>query len=91
MDELKMRTPDRAEENYRKLAALFPNAVTETVDETGEVVRAVDADVLRQEISAAVVEGPQEWYQFNGRISEMSLAVARPSLRCLCTFAVANR
>ena len=64
MENLKMHTPDLADENFKKLAALFPNAVTETKDENGNVVRAIDADVLRQEISAAVVEGPQERYQF---------------------------
>ena len=52
MDKLKMHTPNRADENYRKLAELFPNAVTETIDPvTGEVVRAIDKDVLMQEIS----------------------------------------
>ena len=64
MENLKMHTPDFADENFKKLAALFPNAVTETKDENGNVVRAIDADVLRQEISATVVEGPQERYQF---------------------------
>lgn len=64
MEKLKMHTPDLTEENFKKLAALFPNAVTETLDENGGVIRAIDADVLRQEISAAVVEGPQERYQF---------------------------
>lgn len=64
MEHLKMHTPDLADENFAKLAALFPNAVTETKDENGNVVRAIDADVLRQEISATVVEGSQERYQF---------------------------
>lgn len=64
MENLKMHTPDLADENFKKLAALFPNAVTETKDENGNVVRAIDTDVLRQEISATVVEGPQERYQF---------------------------
>lgn len=64
MDRLKMHTPDRTEENFKRLAEMFPNAVTETIDENGEVVRAIDADVLRQEISSAVVEGNQERYQF---------------------------
>lgn len=64
MDALKMHTPDLAAENFRKLAALFPNAVTETKDETGKLVRAIDADVLRQEIAAYVVEGREERYQF---------------------------
>jgi len=60
-----MHTPNLADENFRKLAALFPNAVTETIDETtGEVVRAIDKDVLMQEISAKVVEGREERYQF---------------------------
>ena len=64
MDKLKMHTPNLADENFRKLAALFTNAITETINENDEVVRAVDADVLRQEISAAVVEGAQERYKF---------------------------
>ena len=65
MDKLKMHTPNQADENFRKLVALFPNAVTETIDEaTGEVVRAIDKDVLMQEISTRVVEGREERYQF---------------------------
>lgn len=64
MDKLNMHTPNKADENFRKLAALFPNAVTETVDENGEVVRAIDKDVLMQEISTRVVEGREERYQF---------------------------
>jgi len=64
MDKLKMHTPNKADENFAKLAALFPNAVTETINENGEVVRAIDKDVLMQEISTTVVEGKDERYQF---------------------------
>ena len=64
MDKLKMQTENLADKNFMKLAALFPNAVTETINSNGEVVRAIDADVLRQEISAQVVEGKEERYQF---------------------------
>jgi adenine-specific DNA-methyltransferase len=64
MDKMNMHTPNLADENFRKLAALFPNAVTETVNEQGEVVRAIDKDVLMQEISTTVVEGREERYQF---------------------------
>lgn len=65
MDKLTMHTPNLADENYAKLAALFPNAVTESIDpETGEVVRAIDKDVLQQEINTHVVEGREERYQF---------------------------
>ena len=63
-DRMTMHTPNLADENFKKLAALFPNAVTETVNENGEVVRAIDKDVLMQEISTTVVEGREERYQF---------------------------
>lgn len=61
---MKMQTGDIANENFLKLAELFPNAVTETIDENGEVVRAIDKDVLMQEISTRVIEGNEERYQF---------------------------
>lgn len=64
MDKLKMHTPNKADENFKKLASLFPNAVTETIDENGVVVRAIDKDVLMQEISTTVVDGKEERYQF---------------------------
>ena len=76
MEHLKMHTPDLADENFAKLAALFPNAVTETKDENGNVVRAIDADVLRQEISATVVEDSQERYQFTWPDKKKSVVLA---------------
>lgn len=76
MDKLKLHTPDLAESNFRKLAAMFPNAVTETLNEAGEIVRAIDADVLRQEISAEVAEGPQERYQFTWPDKKKSVVLA---------------
>lgn len=57
MDKLKMHTPNLADENFKKLSAMFPNAVTETINEKGEVVRAIDADVLQQEISGTIIAG----------------------------------
>ena len=76
MEKLKMHTPDLTEENFRKLAALFPNAVTETANENDEIVRAIDADVLRQEISAEVVEGRKERYQFTWPDKKKSVVLA---------------
>lgn len=64
MHRLRMQTENKADTNYRKLAEMFPNAVTETIDENGNVVRAIDKDVLMQEISCKVVEGNEERYQF---------------------------
>lgn len=77
MDKLKMHTPNKADENFQKLAALFPNAVTETIDETtGEVVRAIDKDVLMQEINTTVVDGKEERYQFTWPDKKKSILLA---------------
>ena len=76
MDKLKMQTPNRADENFMKLAALFPNAVTETVDENGVVVRAIDKDVLMQEINTSVVDGKEERYQFTWPDKKKSVLLA---------------
>jgi adenine-specific DNA-methyltransferase len=65
MDKLKLHTPDFAEANIAKLAELFPNCVTESKNEQGETIRAIDFDLLKQELSTSVVEGPQERYQLN--------------------------
>lgn len=76
MDKLKMHTPNKADENFKKLAALFPNAVTETIDENGVVVRAIDKDVLMQEISTTVVDGKEERYQFTWPDKKKSVLLA---------------
>lgn len=76
MDKLKMHTPNLADENFKKLAALFPNAVTETINENGEVVRAIDKDVLMQEISCKVVDGKEERYQFTWPDKKKSVLLA---------------
>ncbi len=76
MDKLKMHTLNKAEENFAKLAAMFPNAVTETIDEHGEVVRAIDKDVLMQEINTNVVDGKDERYQFTWPDKKKSILLA---------------
>lgn len=76
MDKLKMHTPNKADENFKKLAKLFPNAITETIDENGEVVRAIDKDVLMQEINTRVVDGKEERYQFTWPDKKKSVLLA---------------
>jgi len=75
-DKLKMRTSSLADANFAALAAMFPNAVTETVDENGAVVRAIDKDVLMQEINTHVVEGREERYQFTWPDKKKSILLA---------------
>lgn len=76
MDKLKMQTANKADDNFRKLAELFPNAVTEAIDENGNVVRAIDKDVLMQEISCKVVDGKEERYQFTWPDKKKSVLLA---------------
>lgn len=65
MDKLRMTSPDLTDANIGKLAELFPSVITEAIDADGNVTRAVDLDLLRQELSDCVVEGPQERYRLD--------------------------
>ena len=76
MDKLRMQTANKADENFKKLAEMFPNAVTETINENGEVVRAIDKNVLMQEISCKVVDGKEERYQFTWPDKKKSILLA---------------
>jgi adenine-specific DNA-methyltransferase len=69
MNKLKLQTANLANEKFAKLVEMFPNVVTETItgyDVDGKAIvgRAIDADVLRQEINSHVVEGRDQRYQF---------------------------
>lgn len=60
-----MTSPDITRVNIDKIADLFPTVVTETLDASGEPIRAVDFDLLRQELSDNIVEGSQERYRLD--------------------------
>ncbi|WP_238702596.1 site-specific DNA-methyltransferase [Microbacterium caowuchunii] len=60
-----MTSPDLTRVNIDKIAELFPAVVTESLDSDGEPTRAIDFDLLRQELSDHIVEGPQERYQLD--------------------------
>lgn len=65
MNKLKMHSPNLTENNIARIRDLFPGCVTEARGEDGSVKLAVDFDQLRQELSASLVEGPQERYHLN--------------------------
>ena len=69
MDKLKMQSADGVQDNIQKIAALFPNCVTETVvgyhdDGSAIIKQKVDFEKLQQELSDAVISGREERYQF---------------------------
>lgn len=85
MDKLKMQTENIADKNYEILSKMFPNALTETItgyDDEGKPIieRAIDADVLRQEISCKVVDGKDERYQFTWPDKREALCLANRSI-----------
>lgn len=64
MDKLKMQSPDAMVGNVAKIAALFPQCVTERMGKDGHPELAVDFDKLREELSADALEPGEERYQF---------------------------
>jgi len=76
MDKMKMRTPDLTEENIKRLAALFPNVITEIKDEGGVTKKAIDFDLLKQVLSKDVVEGDDERYRLDWPGKKASLLKA---------------
>lgn len=64
MEKLKMKTLDAAEGNVEKIAALFPQCVTERIGKDGTAELAIDFDKLRDELSKDLLDGAEERYQF---------------------------
>jgi adenine-specific DNA-methyltransferase len=63
MEKLDLRSPDLTAQNVERLLEIWPGVATERLDDDGRPVRAIDFDLLRQELSDHVVDGPQERYQ----------------------------
>lgn len=65
IEKLKLHSPDITAQNIDRIAALFPNCVTEAAGTDGTLRRVIDFDQLRQELSGSIVEGPQERYHLD--------------------------
>lgn len=64
MDKLKMMSRDVVGGNVQKIAALFPQCVTERLDKDSKPELAIDFDKLRAELSNEVLDEGEERYQF---------------------------
>jgi adenine-specific DNA-methyltransferase len=71
-----MHSPDLTKRNIDKIAELFPAVITEARDDDGNLIRVIDFDLLRQELSGHLVEGPQERYQLEWPGKREALFVA---------------
>ena len=76
MDKLKMHSINKVDENIRRIGELFPNCLTERLNEEGKPEACIDFDVLKQELSSVVVEGNEERYQFTWPDKKKSILLA---------------
>ena len=76
MDKLKMHSPNKVDENIRKIGELFPNCLTERLGADGKPEACIDFDMLKQELSSVVVEGNEERYQFTWPDKKKSILLA---------------
>jgi len=65
IEKFDMKTVDFVSENIAKIAEIFPNVATESIDEDGNVVKAIDFEALKQELSENIIEGYKERYSLN--------------------------
>lgn len=81
MDRMKMETKSGIENNIDKLASIFPNCVTETIDSvTGESKRTLNIDILKEMVSEMTTDG-DEVYEFSWVGKKNSIREANKPIR----------
>ncbi|WP_414631728.1 MULTISPECIES: site-specific DNA-methyltransferase [unclassified Akkermansia] len=80
MEKMRMESIDMTAQNIEKIGALFPNCITETVDENGKMKKAINFDLLRQMLSGDVVEG-DEVYEFTWVGKKAAIVEANKPIR----------
>ena len=63
MNKPKFETPDMTQKNIDKISQLFPNCITETKDENGNLKKAVNFELLQQMLSDEIAD-KDEAYEF---------------------------
>lgn len=80
MDKLRMESPDMTAQNIDRIAALFPNCVTEAADGHGVIKRAINFELLKQMLSPDVVDG-DERYEFTWVGKKAAIVEANKPIR----------
>ena len=80
MDKMKFESPDMTAQNVDRIAALFPNCVTEASDGHGGIKRAVNFELLKQMLSPDVVDG-DEAYEFTWVGKKAAIVEANKPIR----------
>lgn len=80
MDKMRMESVDLTAQNVEKIGAMFPNCVTETIDENGKPKKAVNFELLKQMLSGDVIDG-EEAYEFTWVGKKASIVEANKPIR----------
>ena len=80
MDKMRMESEDIQQDNVAKIAALFPNCVTEARDEDGHLKKAINFEMLKQMLSDSVIDG-DEAYEFTWVGKKASIVEANRHIR----------
>ena len=80
MDKLHFETPNLTEQNIDRIAELFPGVITEKRDENGKLTRAVNFEMLKQQLSPEVLAG-DEAYEFTWVGKKASIVEANRPIR----------
>lgn len=80
MDKMKMESVDMTAQNIEKIGALFPNCITERLDENGKLKKAINFEILKQMLSGDVVEG-DESYEFTWVGKKAAIVEANKPIR----------
>ena len=80
MEKMKMESANITDMNIEKIAALFPNCITETADENGKLKKAINFDMLRAMLSEDIAEG-DEAYEFTWVGKKAAIAEANHPIR----------
>ena len=80
MDKMKLESADITAQNIEKIAELFPNCITETKDENGNLKKAINFDLLKQDLSKDIVDG-KECYEFTWVGKKESIIEANRPIR----------
>ena len=80
MDKMRMESENIQQDNVAKIAALFPNCVTEARDEDGHLKKAINFELLKQMLSDSVIDG-DEAYEFTWVGKKASIVEANRPIR----------
>ena len=80
MEKMRMESVDMTEKNIEKIESLFPNCITEALDENGELKKAINFEVLKQMLSNEVIDG-DEAYEFTWVGKKAAIVEANKPIR----------